>query len=77
MAKSHPNFYRELSVCLAQIFWQTLFLKSFLKDNFWNYLGNMMTVSLLGTLLLIPALFLNFNELFFEFTFFSSFSNVS
>ena len=65
-----PNFYRELSVCLAQIFWQTLSLKSFLKDNFWNYLGNMMTVSLLGTLLLIPALFLNFNELFFEVYFF-------
>ncbi len=65
-----PNFYRELSVCLAQIFWQTLFLKSFLKDNFWNYLGNMMTVSLLGTLLLIPALFLNFNELFFGVYFF-------
>ena len=65
-----PNFYRELSVCLSQIFWQTLSLKSFLKDNFWNYLGNMMTVSLLGTLLLIPALFLNFNALFFGVYFF-------
>ncbi|WEK71358.1 MAG: hypothetical protein P0Y62_07295 [Candidatus Chryseobacterium colombiense] len=57
----HQNFGRELIVCIGQIFWQTLFLTSYLKDKIWNYLGNMMTVSLIGTLLLIPALFLNLN----------------
>lgn len=54
-----PNFGRELIVCLGQIIWQTLFLKAYLKDRIWDYLGNMMTVSLIGTLLLIPSLFLN------------------
>ncbi len=65
-----PNFSRELFVCFAQIFWQTVFLKSYLKENFWNYLGNMMTVSLIGTLLLIPALFFNFNEFYSKIYFF-------
>lgn len=58
------NFWREFAICSAQIIWQTLFLKSYLKDKVWNYLGNMMTVSLIGTLLLIPALFLNLNPVF-------------
>ncbi len=55
------NFWREFAICSGQIIWQTIFLKSYLKDKVWNYLGNMMTVSLIGTLLLIPALFLNLN----------------
>ncbi|WET50930.1 hypothetical protein PYS58_07290 [Chryseobacterium indologenes] len=59
-----PNFLRELAVCLGQILWQTLFLKRYLKDKIGDYLGNMMTVSLLGTILLIPALFFNFTPVF-------------
>jgi hypothetical protein len=55
------NFWREFAICCGQIVWQTLVLKTYLKDKIWNYLGNMMTVSLIGTLLLIPALFLNLN----------------
>ncbi|MCW3162544.1 DUF393 domain-containing protein [Chryseobacterium oryctis] len=58
------NFSRELMICIGQILWQTLFLNVYLKDRFWNYLGNMMTVSLIGTILLIPALFTNFNPFF-------------
>lgn len=58
------NFWREFAICLGQIIWQTLFLKTCLKDKVWNYLGNMMTVSLIGTLLLIPALFLNLSSVF-------------
>ena len=54
------NFVREFAVCLGQIIWQAVFLKSYLKDKIWDYLGNMMTVSLIGTLLLIPALMINF-----------------
>lgn len=57
------NFWREFTICIGQIVWQTLFLKSYLKDKIWNYLGNMMTVSLIGTLLLIPALFLHLNAM--------------
>lgn len=63
------NFWRELGICLEQVVWQTVFLKAYLKDKFWNYLGNLMTVSLIGTLLLIPALFLNLNTDFNRFYF--------
>ncbi|ANF51993.1 hypothetical protein A0O34_16390 [Chryseobacterium glaciei] len=58
------NFLREFIVCLGQIAWQTTFLKAYLKEKFWNYLGNMMTVSMIGTLLLIPVLFINLNPIF-------------
>lgn len=60
-----PNFFRELAVCLGQIFWQTLFLRRYLKDQLWDYLGNMMTVSFIGTLLLIPALCISFTPIFY------------
>ncbi|CAD7797577.1 hypothetical protein CHRY9390_00192 [Chryseobacterium aquaeductus] len=58
----NQNFTRELMICLGQILWQTIFLRIYLKDKIWDYLGNMMTVSLLGTLILIPVLFLNLNS---------------
>ncbi|KQT22579.1 hypothetical protein ASG22_15090 [Chryseobacterium sp. Leaf405] len=58
------NFWREFAICLGQIIWQTIFLKTYLKDKVWNYLGNMMTVSLIGTLLLVPSLFLNLSSVF-------------
>lgn len=55
----NKNFWRELMICFGQIAWQVLFLRVYLKNKIWDYLGNMMTVSLIGTLLLIPALLLN------------------
>lgn len=59
------NFLREFAICLGQIVWQSFFLKSYLKDKIWDYLGNMMTVSLIGTLLLIPALMTDFRPVFY------------
>ncbi|PWN72235.1 hypothetical protein C1631_006450 [Chryseobacterium phosphatilyticum] len=59
------NFGRELSVCFGQILWQIIFLQTYLKDKIWDYLGNMMTVSLLGTLLLVPTLFTDFSPAFY------------
>lgn len=59
------HFLREFTVCIGQILWQTLFLRTYLKERIWNYLGNMMTVSLIGTLLLIPALFTDFTPNFY------------
>jgi hypothetical protein len=59
------NFLREFTVCLGQLVWQILFLKTYLKDKIWDYLGNMMTVSLIGTLLLIPALMIDFTPVFY------------
>jgi hypothetical protein len=58
------NFLREFMICIGQIVWQTIFLKVYLKEKIWDYLGNMMTVSLIGTFLLIPALFLNISSIF-------------
>jgi hypothetical protein len=47
---------REFLICIGQIVWQTLFLNRLLKDKLLDYLGNMMTVSMIGTLLLLPML---------------------
>lgn len=55
------NFFREAGICAGQILWQAFFLKFYLKEKLWDYLGNMMTVSLIGTLLLIPGLFMDLN----------------
>ncbi|WP_294286465.1 DCC1-like thiol-disulfide oxidoreductase family protein [uncultured Chryseobacterium sp.] len=55
------NFFREAGICAGQILWQTVFLKAYLKEKLWDYLGNMMTVSLIGTLLLVPGLFMYLN----------------
>lgn len=60
----NQNFARELMICLGQIAWQTLFLRMYLKEKIWDYLGNMMTVSLIGNLLLVPVLFTNLSPYF-------------
>lgn len=62
---SNHHFLRELIICMGQILWQTLFLGMYLKNKIWDYLGNVMTVSLIGTLLLIPALFTHFTPGFY------------
>lgn len=50
---------REFMVCLGQIFWQSMVLYKLPKEKLLDYLGNMMTVSLIGTLLLLPMLLIN------------------
>ncbi len=50
---------RELMVCLGQIYWQSVVLYKLSKEKLLDYLGNMMTVSLIGTLLLLPMLWIN------------------
>ena len=47
---------REFMICIGQILWQSLFLHKLLKGKLLDYLGNMMTVSMIGTLLLLPML---------------------
>jgi len=47
---------REFMICAGQILWQIVFLKRLLKEKLLDYLGNMMTVSMIGTLLLLPML---------------------
>lgn len=47
---------RELLIAFAQIVFQGLFLLKFDKKIILNYVGNLMTVSLMGSLLLLPLL---------------------
>lgn len=54
------NYNREVIICFGQIAWQYLFLSGYLKEKKWAYLGNMSTVSLIGTLLLIPMMWISF-----------------
>ncbi len=51
----HPGaWYREWLVCAGQIPFQALVLHYIDRTKTWQYLGNMMTISLVGALLLIP-----------------------
>jgi len=59
------NFGLEFFICCMQILWQGVFMGIYLKERIWDYLGNMMTVSLLGTLLLVPTLLFDFNRIFY------------
>jgi predicted DCC family thiol-disulfide oxidoreductase YuxK len=48
--------YREYLICGGQLFFQGAIILFIAKTKLWNYLGNMMTISFGGALLLIPAL---------------------
>jgi hypothetical protein len=50
---------RETVLTLGQIVFQSLFLVNYNKKDRLNYIGNLMTVSLMGSLLLIPLLLIN------------------
>jgi len=50
---------RELILAFGQIVFQTLFLFKFNKQTIMNYTGNLMTVSLMGSLILSPILILS------------------
>ncbi|RYZ21371.1 MAG: DUF393 domain-containing protein [Chitinophagaceae bacterium] len=49
------NVYREFAVCGGQLLWQGILLRLLRPGRTWDYLGNMMTVSLAGGLLLALA----------------------
>ncbi len=49
------NNFREYFICGGQVLFQGLILL-FIKGNRRDYLGNMMTISLAGALLLLPGL---------------------
>lgn len=50
------NAYREYFVCGGQILYQGLIITLVSKDKRWDYLGNMMTISFAGGLLLLPPM---------------------
>ncbi|WP_020526607.1 hypothetical protein [Flexithrix dorotheae] len=53
---SQGSFRRELLICGGPILWQGALMFFLKKDRIVHYLGNMMTVSLIGAVLLIPAI---------------------
>ncbi|WP_426670582.1 DUF393 domain-containing protein [Mucilaginibacter sp. McL0603] len=50
------NAYREYLICGGQIFFQGLIVTLIAKEKKWDYLGNMMTISFAGSLLLAIVL---------------------
>ncbi|WP_299277443.1 hypothetical protein [uncultured Psychroserpens sp.] len=55
---SESSIIRESSITIGQIIFQGLFIVKLNKKTVLNYIGNLMTVSLMGSLLLLPILLL-------------------
>lgn len=53
------NKYREYFICGGQVFFQGVVISFYRKEKLWDYLGNMMTISFAGSLLLLPVLVLS------------------
>ncbi|MDR6562920.1 MULTISPECIES: hypothetical protein [unclassified Arcicella] len=54
LPKGHT--YREFMICGGQIVFQAFVIFFYKKERIWDYLGNLMTISLAGALLLLPVL---------------------
>ncbi|MDR3696257.1 DUF393 domain-containing protein [Mucilaginibacter sp.] len=50
---------REYFICGGQIICQGIIISTYARDKFWTYLGNMMTISFAGSLLLAIVMILN------------------
>jgi len=48
--------YREYFICGGQIFFQGIIMLMVNREKIWAYLGNMMTISFAGSLLLLPPM---------------------
>jgi hypothetical protein len=60
-----PSMVRELIICFGQILWQSIVFRKWDREYKMEYLGNMMTVSMIGGLLLVPMILL---RMVFEFS---------
>ncbi|WP_299215767.1 hypothetical protein [uncultured Aquimarina sp.] len=54
----NDNLTKEMIMCSGQLLWQGSIILIFIKRKLHTYLYNMITVSLLGSLALIPMIFL-------------------
>ncbi|MES2063033.1 MAG: DCC1-like thiol-disulfide oxidoreductase family protein [Bacteroidota bacterium] len=52
------SLYREYLICGGQIFFQGTIISLVVAGKKWDYLGNMMTISFAGSLLLLPVVLL-------------------
>ncbi len=55
----NANFGRELLLALGQIVFQYLFIQKLTTEKQINYIGNLVTISVMGSLFLVPILLLN------------------
>jgi len=53
------NPYREYAICGGQILFQGIIVSLYAPKKRWDYLGNMMTISFAGALLLLPVILLS------------------
>lgn len=53
------NHYREYAICGGQILFQGIIVSFYAPAKRWDYLGNMMTISLAGALALLPIEIMN------------------
>jgi predicted DCC family thiol-disulfide oxidoreductase YuxK len=53
------NFWREFVVCGGQIAFQAIFVRVVFRQRLIHYLGNLMTVSLAGAILLLPMILMS------------------
>jgi hypothetical protein len=53
------NPYREYAICGGQIIFQGIIISLYAPKKRWDYLGNMMTISFAGALLLVPVILLS------------------
>jgi predicted DCC family thiol-disulfide oxidoreductase YuxK len=51
--------YREYAIVAGQLAFQGLIITTYASKKTWDYLGNMMTISLAGSLLLLPVLIIH------------------
>lgn len=62
------TFLREFILAVGQIGFQYIFIQKLSKQNQLNYIGNLVTVSIIGSLVLLPILvlnqFINLNDYF-------------
>jgi len=53
------SLYREFLICGGQVIFQMVIVLLISRHRLLHYIGNMMTVSLIGALLLLPLMILN------------------
>jgi len=53
------NHYREYAICGGQILFQGIIVNLYAYKKRWDYLGNMMTISFAGALLLAPVILIS------------------
>lgn len=61
------NFSREIMLAGGQLLFQGLFLMTYNRKKILNYFGNLMTVSMMGVLMLLPLILLK-NTIYFPIT---------